>query len=265
MKPHVSDREFSTIGHEVKNNPRLQLDRDEFIEAKINETHYQPPYFKSMERLNVQGTHETPRVKFPKIMTLDDLDNAGADYIIDTRETMAFAAAHLPGSICLPHSMVPAFAGWFLDENDTLCLIADSQDKLKTVCEHLHRTGFDNILGGYTGFVPAIAKGKNFESIPVISTDDVEQRLAQDNDDWVLLDVRAKDEVENGKIDGSKHIYIGELNTKYKDLDPSKKYTTMCASGQRATVAAGWLQSKGVKNIDIYLGSMGAWKSAHKK
>ena len=36
----------------------------------------------------------------------------------------------------------------------------------------------------------------------------------------------------------------------------------MCASGMRATVAAGWLASRGFENLDIYLGSMGAWKAS---
>jgi hydroxyacylglutathione hydrolase len=36
----------------------------------------------------------------------------------------------------------------------------------------------------------------------------------------------------------------------------------MCASGMRASVAAGWLASKGFEHLDIYLGSMGAWKNA---
>jgi hydroxyacylglutathione hydrolase len=37
----------------------------------------------------------------------------------------------------------------------------------------------------------------------------------------------------------------------------------MCASGMRATVAAGWLAARGFDHLDIYLGSMGAWKAAH--
>ncbi|WP_228242786.1 rhodanese-like domain-containing protein [Porphyrobacter sp. GA68] len=38
----------------------------------------------------------------------------------------------------------------------------------------------------------------------------------------------------------------------------------MCASGMRATVAAGWLASRGFGKLDVYLGSMGAWKAAHR-
>ena len=32
--------------------------------------------------------------------------------------------------------------------------------------------------------------------------------------------------------------------------------------GMRATVAAGWLDAHGFDHLDVYLGSMGAWKAA---
>ena len=64
-------------------------------------------------------------------------------------------------------------------------------------------------------------------------------------------------------IDRSQHIYIGELNERFRDVDPSKHYTLMCASGMRATVAAGWLASRTFEKLDVYLRSMDGWKAAH--
>jgi len=52
------------------------------------------------------------------------------------------------------------------------------------------------------------------------------------------------------------------LNERWKELDKERHYTLMCASGMRATVAAGWLASRGFEKLDIYLGSMGAWKAS---
>jgi hydroxyacylglutathione hydrolase len=34
----------------------------------------------------------------------------------------------------------------------------------------------------------------------------------------------------------------------------------MCASGQRAAIAASLLERSGYKNVDVYLGSMSAWQ-----
>ena len=96
----------------------------------------------------------------------------------------------------------------------------------------------------------------------MIGTDEVEKRLAG-VDGWTLLDVRDADERAEIAIDGSQHIYVGELNERHRELDPNRRYTLMCASGMRATVAAGWLASLGFDKLDVYLGSMGAWKAAH--
>ena len=259
----MAEREFSTIGHERRNNPRLQIeDRDAFIEAKVNEVHYQPPYFRLMERLNMEGGSAPPRVARPRPLTLAQLEESGADHFIDIREPGAWCAGHLPGSYCIPVGMIPAFAGWFVGEGESIALVASGEDALKTAGEHLVRIGLDNIIGGYTGVIPAAAQGRDLGQVPMIKTEEVRRRLEQGGNDWTLIDVRAADEREEAKIDGSRHIYAGHLNEQWQDLDPLASYTLMCASGMRATVAASWLASKGFGNVDVYLGSMGAWKAA---
>jgi hydroxyacylglutathione hydrolase len=259
----MADREFSTVGHERRNNPMLQIeDRDAFIDRKVNENHYQPPYFRLMEHLNLVGGEAAPRVLQPQPMSLGELSSCDAGRVIDVREPLAYAAGHLPGSINLPVGMIPAFAGWFVSEGERLALVASSQDQLSTAMEHLVRIALDNIVGGYVGVVPAAASGKTMRSIPMIGTKEVERRLQEKPGDWTLLDVRDADERQAQAIEGSRHIYVGELNEKWKDLDPRQRYTLMCASGMRATVAAGWLDAHGFDHLDVYLGSMGAWKAA---
>lgn len=260
----MAEREFSTIGHERRNNPRLLIgDREAFIDFKVAENHYQPPYFRLMERLNLEGGEAAPRVTRPKRLTLSELEQLEADHLVDIREPMAWASGHMPGSMCLPVGMISAFAGWFIGEDDSIALIASDEDQLAQAMEHLVRIGLDKIVGGYVGVVPAAAQGRSMEQVPMIATDEVERRVKGEPDEWTLLDVRDADEREEEAIDGSRHIYVGELNTRWKELDKDRRYTLMCASGMRATVAAGWLASRGFKQLDIYLGSMGAWKQAH--
>ena len=260
----MADREFSTVGHERKNNPRLQIkDRDEFIRTKINEVHYVPPYFELMEHLNLVGSDAIPSVAFPKILSLKQIDSFSPDIILDVREPNAFAAGHLPNSMSIPVSMIPAFAGWFISENQRIILVSSEEQDLQTAFEHLVRIGLDQVVGGYVGVVEATAQGHNFNSIPMVGTKVVEKKLNSSDENWTLLDVRAVDEVEERRIPRSKHIYVGHLNEQWEELDKDQSYTLMCASGKRATVAAGWLASKGFKNLDIYLGSMGAWSASH--
>lgn len=259
----MAEREFSTIGHERLNNPRLKIaDKEKFIRFKLNENHYLPPYFRLMERLNIEGSEAPARILKPRSLTLQQVKSAKADLLIDVRDPMAYASGHLPGAISLPVSMIPAFAGWFINEGERIVLIAADQNQLELARTHLMRIAMDNVVGGYVGIIPAAAQGEKLEMTPMIDTGEVTQRLA-DAKDWTLLDVRAVDERAEGAIDGSQHIYIGYLNQRWRELDRNHHYTLMCASGMRATVAAGWLASKGFNKIDIYLGSMGAWKAAH--
>lgn len=260
----MAEREFSTLGHERANNPRLQFaSREAFIDFKVAENHYQPPYFALMERLNLEGGDPGPRVARPKRLSLAELESAAPDHIVDIREPLAYASGHLPGSMNLPVSMISAFAGWFIREGDTVGLVGSDEDQLEAALTHLVRIALDNVVGGYVGVVPAAAQGRRMDTIPMIATPEVAERVARPADDWTLLDVRDADERAKGSIDGSQHIYVGELSTRWKDLVRSRHYTLMCASGMRATVAAGWLASRGFDNLDIYLGSMGAWKAAH--
>lgn len=259
----MAEREFSTVGHERRNNPHLQItDREAFIDFKTSENHYQPPYFRLMERLNMEGGEAPPVVMRPRNFSLKQLHDCDADHLIDIREPMAYASGHLPGSMSLPVNMLPAFAGWFIEEGQSLALIASDEDQLATAMEHLVRIAFDNIVGGYVGVVPAAAKGEQMQQTPMIDTTEVESRL-NNAQNWTLLDVRDIDERNTSAIEGSQHIYVGHLNERWHELDQSRHYTLMCASGARATIATGWLASRGFEHIDMYLGSMGAWQATH--
>ncbi|MGP4714882.1 MULTISPECIES: MBL fold metallo-hydrolase [unclassified Psychrobacter] len=263
----MADREFSSVGHERLNNPRLQIEsRDKFIDAKVAENHYQPPYFRLMERLNMEGCKSAPRVMRPRILSLDELEDLNVDHLIDIREPMSYASGHLPGSMSLPVGMISAFAGWFIGEGQSVALIASDEAQLATATEHLVRIALDNIVGSYVGVVAAAKQGETIEQTPMINTALVKERLDNDHQKagWTLLDVRDADERASAAIESSTHIYVGHLNEQWQDLDKDQHYTLMCASGQRATVAAGWLASQGFAHIDIYLGGMQAWQAAQK-
>lgn len=190
----MAEHEFSTVGHERMNNPRLQInDREAFIDFKTSENHYQPPYFRLMERLNMEGGEAPPVVMRPRNLSLKQLHDCDADHLIDIREPMAYASGHLPDSMSLPVNMLPAFAGWFIEEGQSLVLIASDEEQLATAMEHLVRIAFDNVIGGYVGVVPAAAKGEQMQQTPMIDTTEVESRL-NNAQNWTLLDVRDIDE-----------------------------------------------------------------------
>ena len=82
----MAEREFSTVGHERANNPRLQFaGREAFIDFKVGENHYQPPYFRLMERLNLSGGDPAPRVMRPRRLSLAELGALEVDHLVDIR------------------------------------------------------------------------------------------------------------------------------------------------------------------------------------
>ncbi|WP_237060810.1 MBL fold metallo-hydrolase [Microbulbifer sediminum] len=262
---NMADRDFSTIGYERRNNPMLGIEkRDEFVKRKVNEHHYQPPYFRVMERLNLEGAAPVASVVTPRVLDMQAFEELSRKAtLVDVRGIAPFLGAHIPGSLALPVDMITAFAGWFLDENDELILVADSAAQAEEAARNLARIGYDCILGYLDAAMPGWAAGaRPFERVQVIDADDVQKRIDKGEDNWALLDVRGKGEVEQGIIKGAETIYAGKLPQEMDKLARDRHYTVMCASGARATVAASVLLRAGFQNVDVFLGSMGAWRSA---
>src|SRR5690606_29406465 len=83
----MADRDFSTIGYERHNNPMLQFDRREaFIQAKLEEHHNQPPYFRVMERINLVGAAPASPLLTPRVLDMPSFDGvAGRAVLVDVR------------------------------------------------------------------------------------------------------------------------------------------------------------------------------------
>lgn len=261
----MAKREFSSIGHERATNPMLQFkNKKEFVASKINEQHYIPPYFSLMEKLNAEGIE-----KSPSPIPLEPLDEqqvkkfrSNGSVILDVREPEAFASAHISGAMNLPVSLITAYAGWLIGPHDSILLLASSLSEAEQAQRHLFRIGYDHIVGAYLKNMAVwAATGENFHSIPMISCETVEHRLSDSKDNWKLLDVRKKEELEKTEIEQAIHCYLGHIPEELKNLPKETRYTLLCASGIRATVGASLLTKAGFKHVDILLGSMGAWNN----
>lgn len=258
----MADREFSTIGHERRNNPRLQLDtREAFIEAKLAEHHYQPPYFRLMERLNLEGAPACAARPVVTPLTLEALRGEAPDWTLDIRPVSAYLGAHLPGTVSLPLDMIASYAGWFLSETSRIGLVCGGIDEAETAARQLCRIGFERIVGASSGLVEHVAAGSAFETLPAVDTQTVRERIGLESG-WSLLDVRSVDEFQAGHIEGSRHVYAGEVLRDPACVQGEGPLTVLCASGARATLAAAALKHAGRSGVDVYLGSTGAWTAA---
>ncbi|MFZ0256421.1 MAG: MBL fold metallo-hydrolase [Gammaproteobacteria bacterium] len=258
----MAEREFSTVGYERRNNPRLQLtDREQFIQFKVNEHHYQPPYFRLMEHYNAEGAPVFGRLPRPKPFAVDPFAQAMAAgmIVLDTRTPEAFAGAYIPGSLAIPLSMIPAYAGWFLPYDKPIGLVVDRYEDLETAVRYLVRIGYDDVRAYLDGGLHAWAtQGRKYDSIPAVYAGDLKRSLETEENNFILLDVRKQDEVAEGKLSGAKHIYLGELPQRLDEIPKDRPITTFCGSGQRAIIAASILKQHGYTDVADCLGSMAA-------
>jgi hydroxyacylglutathione hydrolase len=79
--------------------------------------------------------------------------------------------------------------------------------------------------------------------------------------EFTLLDVRKKTEFEAAHVDGATHLFLGHLPEEMDTIPNDRPVTTFCGSGRRAIIAASYLKSRGIDQVEDNLGSLAACKS----
>lgn len=74
-----------------------------------------------------------------------------------------------------------------------------------------------------------------------------------------IIDVREPAEYSSGHIPGARLIPLGQIESRYKEIDPNKETVVVCRSGGRSSVACDFLSRAGYKNIRNLMGGMNGW------
>ncbi len=85
----------------------------------------------------------------------------------------------------------------------------------------------------------------------------------EQNPESVLLDVREDAELMAFSLPNAKHIPLGQLRSRLKELDPSRKIIVFCAIGVRAYNAARLLMQNGFHNVKLYPGGARFYQATH--
>lgn len=258
----MAEREFSTVGYERLFNPALQSrDREAFIQRKTGEQHYTPPYFRRMEKLNLEGCAPSVcELREPRPMDAEAFKHRVSQgaFILDVRSPEAMGGALIPGSQGIPLEMVPSFAGWFLPYDEDIVLVVHDSGEVKQTRNFLLRLGYDRVAGFLEeGLHAWEISGSSYETIPSIHARELVQRIRK-NEDFTLLDVRTAAEFKKARLPDAKHVYLGELPGRLDEVPEDRPVVTFCGSGQRAVIAATILKKNGYENVENCLGSMAA-------
>ncbi|MGP4109245.1 rhodanese-like domain-containing protein [Virgibacillus sp. L01] len=95
------------------------------------------------------------------------------------------------------------------------------------------------------------------DDINEVTPKEVEKLIEEDND-TVVLDVREDEEVAQGKIPNAKHIPLEKIPHSMNDLDKGKDYVLVCRSGNRSMTAASFMDEHGFK-VSNMAGGMMNW------
>lgn len=86
------------------------------------------------------------------------------------------------------------------------------------------------------------------------------EKMAEQQKELVLLDVRQPEEYAAGHIPGSLLIPLPELESRLSELDKDKQYLVICRSGRRSITACNIMNYYGFDKLYNMMGGMLAWE-----
>ena len=92
-----------------------------------------------------------------------------------------------------------------------------------------------------------------------INADDVKAMLDR-GDAFALVDVREPWEWQTARIDGSKHVPMGDVPTRaHQELDPDAHIVVLCHHGVRSLNVTHWLRQQGFEKAQSMRGGIDRW------
>ena len=101
-------------------------------------------------------------------------------------------------------------------------------------------------------------------AVPFISMAELSERLANRQNDLIVLDVREKDAYDAGHPPGAMFLPRGQLELRVNEAfpDPTVRIVCVCEFGKISTLAAATLRSLGYTHAAALDGGMKAWREA---
>ncbi|MFP9114636.1 rhodanese-like domain-containing protein [Flavobacterium sp. RHBU_3] len=252
----------STVGYELIRNWAFQYADNEagFIDYLLDGQPEPPKYFAMMKHLNKVDRPLLVEVPKHSKLSKEAFLQAYQDgiKIIDTRNKVDFAEAHLPGAINIQgNNSFATWCGWFLNYEEQFILIAD-ESQMDDLTRKLMRIGLDNVYG----FIDDVtALGIPTESSEIIDIQAFKESV--DNPDVQIVDVRGENEFKSGHVKGADNVFVGTLEKNLAKINTNKEIVIHCQSGDRATIAQSIFARNGIK-VKNYSGGMKEWSETVK-
>jgi len=259
--PGLDRKVSSTIGYERAAQPLLrETSQEAFVEALVAGVGEQPPNFQAVVARNRGPLEAEPAAVQP--LSAAALQEALADgaLVVDVRDERAFDAGHIPGSVCIPavRAGFGSRLGWLAGPQDPVVLVGAGDHDARAAVGLAAAVG----LRGVTGWLAGGLDAYDGPRVPLarLTVPELHDRWPGDVQ---VLDVRDRREFDAGHIPGSIQRRFHEARAVPDELDPAAPLAVICASGQRAAVAASLLQRAGAGQVArVADGGVGTWERA---
>ncbi len=264
----LSDEAFSTLGDQRRYNYALQpMSREEFKKLVTAEQPEVPDYFLHDAMLNRQDRASLQHTMQESLMPLDleevlQLQKDGAQ-VVDVRDAVDFAGAHLAGSLNIGlDGKYATWCGTVLDKSKPIVVVADEGREEEAIMR-LGRIGFDHVKG-YLEHGPRALEPRP-ELVAVINriTAAALAELLTDKMAPLVVDVRTAKEWNESHIADSLNFPLNQLAERSGELPKDRMMVLQCRSGYRSSLAASMLQRKGFTKVLDLVGGMEAWQATH--
>lgn len=264
--PNIGDRTSSTIGHERRFNPFLQINElERFRNTMLEGAPPVPTHYPRLKKVNTAGPPvigNFPRVPAMAPEVFREAVSRGDAQLLDTRDMLAFGGAHIEGALNIAmRPELTVWASWLLDPKEPILLVLEDDDDLEHVVALLWRTGYVDFAGYLVG---GMAKWQN-ASLPMRALGQMtvhEVHEATKAGRLQVLDVRAPDEWQARHVPGAVHAFVPEVRERMDRLDRERPIAVYCDSGFRASIAASLLRAHGFADVRNVPGRWQAWQAA---
>jgi hydroxyacylglutathione hydrolase len=240
----------STMGRERASNPvlaELDLEEGAFVERRLSGLLAYPAYYAHIAPINRAGPRVFGDVPVPPGLTPSQVAERlerGA-WVVDGRDRLAFAAGHVPGSIAIElDDSFASYVGWIVPFGASIVLVLpedrEEREAALEAATQLFRIGYEAVVGFLQGGIAVwVEAGRPVRSYPVASIDEAAEVVGEGR--ARVLDVRQRTEWEEGHLEGSTHMFVGDVEADIKEIPRDREVWTVCASGHRAAMAASLL------------------------
>ncbi len=241
----MSSRNSTTIGFERRFNPMLTIpELDAFVAQSAAVSSPKPPNLTRIVELNRGPFRPAPPPPEELPAPPEGVQ------LLDVRPVPEHLAGHRPGAISVPvaGSSFSTKAAFVLDAARPVVVLASAAAEAERAVNGLRSVAFDDVAG--------YVLGGGEEPTEPVTVDDLDALVGSGA---TIVDVREKEERDEGYIPGSRHVPYRLMRVAVPDLPDDLPVVTVCTTGPRAAIAASILRARGLDARPVVDGGMSDW------